>query len=104
MELCRDWTRHSPTFRSGTCDRTVLGGDIVHYRFDVKVGPGKFDVIRLHRIVREKHPYDPIQTVAGVLLLPGGPNYFEAIFMAPLISKVPAWDQSIARVPGEEQS
>src|SRR5664279_1880389 len=76
-------------------DRIVLGGDIVHYRFDVKVGPGKFDLIRLHRIVREKHPYDTIQTVAGVLLLPGGPNYFEAIFMAPLISKVPAWDQSI---------
>ena len=76
-------------------DRIVLGGDIVHYRFDVKVGPGKFDVIRLHRIVREKHPYQPIDTVGGVLLLPGGPNYFEAIFMAPLISKVPAWDQSI---------
>src|ERR1039457_5955146 len=60
-------------------DRTVLGEDVVHYRFDVVVGPGKFDVIRLHRIVREKSPYQPIHTVGGVLLLPGGPNYFEAI-------------------------
>ena len=76
-------------------DRTVLGEDVVHYRYEVVVGPDKFDVIRLHRIVREKQPYQPIHTVAGVLLLPGGPNYFEAIFMAPLISQVPAWDQSI---------
>ena len=76
-------------------DRIVLGSDIVHYRFDVKVGPGKFDVIRLHRIVQEKQPYNPIQTVAGVFLLPGGPNYFEPIFMAPLISKVLNWDESI---------
>ena len=76
-------------------DRTVLGEDIVHYRYDVVVGPGRFDVIRLHRIVREKQAYKPIHTVGAVLLLPGGPNYFEAIFMAPLISQVPAWDQSI---------
>jgi hypothetical protein len=75
--------------------RTVLHGNIAHYTFEVVVGPGKFDVIRMHRIVREKQPYEPIQTVGGVLLLPGGPNFFEAIFMAPLISQVPAWDQSI---------
>jgi hypothetical protein len=75
--------------------RTVLHGNIAHYTFDVVVGPGKFDRIRLHRIVREKQPYEPIQTVSGVLLLPGGPNFFEAIFMAPLVSQVPAWDQSI---------
>jgi len=77
-------------------DRTALGEDVVHYRFDVSVGPGRFDVIRLHRIVREKQKYQPIHTLGGVLLLPGGPNFFEAIFMAPLISQVPAWDQSIA--------
>src|ERR1019366_986482 len=77
-------------------DRTVLGEDVVHYRFDVVVGPGKFDVIRLHRVVREKSPYQPIHTVGGVLLLPGSPNFFEAIFMAPLISQATAWDHSIA--------
>ena len=76
-------------------DRTVLGEDVVDYRFDVVVGPGKFDVIRLHRIVREKHPYQPIHTVGAVLLLPGAPNTFEMIFMEPLISELPAWDQSV---------
>ena len=85
-------------FAGGTItnvQRTVLHGDIVHYRFDVKVGPGPFDVIWLHRVVRERHPYEPVQTLDGVLLLPGSPNYFEAIFMAPLHSQVPAWDRSI---------
>ncbi len=77
-------------------DRTVLGGNIAHYRFDVVVGPGQFDVIRLHRVVKEPQPHHPIRTLDGVLLLPGQPNYFEAIFMAPLISQVPAWDRSIA--------
>jgi len=75
--------------------RTVLQDDIVHYRFDVVVGPGKFDVIRLHRVVKERMPRHPVRTVDGVLLLPGAPNFFEAIFMAPLISSVPAWDRSI---------
>ena len=76
-------------------DRTVLGEDIVHYRFEVAVGQGEFDRIRLHRIIREKHPYQPIHTVNGVLLFPGGPNSVEMIFMEPVISNVPNWDQSI---------
>ncbi len=77
-------------------DRTVLGGNIAHYRFDVVVGPGQFDVIRLHRVVREQVPHHPVRTVDGVLLLPGAPNFFESIFMEPLISQVVAWDRSIA--------
>jgi hypothetical protein len=52
-------------------DRTVLGEDVVHYRLDVVVGSGKFDQIRLHRIVREKHPWQPIHTATGLLMLPG---------------------------------
>ena len=77
-------------------DRTVLGDDIVHYRYDVVVGPGKFDVIRLHRVVRERHPYQPIRTLDGVLLLAGSPNYFEAMFLEPLISQVVPWDRALA--------
>src|SRR5271167_503248 len=77
-------------------DRTVLGDDIVHYRYDVVVGPGKFDVIRLHRVVRERHPYQPIRTLDGVLSLAGSPNYFEAMFLEPLISQVVPWDRALA--------
>jgi hypothetical protein len=76
--------------------REMLPGNISHYTFDVRVGPDQFDVIRLHRVVKELTPGQPVRTVNGVLLLPGQPNYFEAIFMAPLISKAIASDHSIA--------
>ena len=76
-------------------DRTVIHGNIVHYRYLVRVGPGRFDVIRVHRVVRERMPYRPVHTVDGVFLLPGQPNYFEATFMAPLVSSALDWDQSI---------
>jgi len=52
-------------------------------------------VIRIHRIVREQIPFQPIETVDGVLLLPGTPQFFETIFMAPLKSSVPPPDQSV---------
>jgi hypothetical protein len=76
--------------------RTVIRDDIVHYRYDVVAGPGKFDVIRLHRVVKERVPHHPVRTVDGVLMLLGAPNSFEMIFAPPLISSVPAWDHSIA--------
>ena len=76
-------------------DRTVLGEDVVQYRYDVVVGPGKFDRILLHRVVREKHPWQPIHTVTGLLMLPGGPNSVEMIFIEPLISPAAAWDHAI---------
>jgi len=77
-------------------ERTVLHDDIVHYRYTVVVGPGPFDRIGLHRVVKESHPYWPAKTVDGVLLVGGSPNSFDMIFLEPSISSVPAWDHSIA--------
>ena len=77
-------------------DRTVIHGDIVHYRYDVKVGRGEHDRIWLHRVVKERYLYRPVHTLSSLFLLPGSPNFFESIFVEPLISQVPAWDQSIA--------
>jgi len=76
-------------------ERIALPDGLAHYRYYVRVGPGQFDVIRLHRIVRERMPYWPVQTVDGIFLLPGSPNYFEAIFMAPTISSAAPPDHSI---------
>ena len=77
-------------------ERTVVHGDIAHYRMDVVAGPGKFDVIRLHRVVREQQPNQPIQTKDAVMLLPGNPTSFEMLYMQPSFSSVPTWDRSIA--------
>jgi len=76
--------------------RAALQDNIAHYTWDLRVGPGQFDAIRLHRVVKESSPGQPARTVDGVLLLPGGPNYFEAVFMTPLVSRALAWDHSIA--------
>jgi pimeloyl-ACP methyl ester carboxylesterase len=77
-------------------ERTVLYGDIAHYRFDMPVGPGKYDVIRVHRVVRELQPNQPMRTADAVMFLPGEPTYFETLYIPPLISQVPARDRSIA--------
>lgn len=76
--------------------RSELGDGIAHYTFDLAMGPGEFDRVRLHRVVEERFPFQPATTATGVLMLPGAPNSFEAIFMAPLISPVPDWDHSVA--------
>jgi pimeloyl-ACP methyl ester carboxylesterase len=62
-------------------ERIVVHGDVVHYRFDVAVGSGEFDVIRIHRVVKETAPGRPVKKMEGVLLLPGAPQLFEGIFM-----------------------
>jgi hypothetical protein len=54
-----------------TSERQVIVDDIVHYSFLVSVGPGPYDVIGLHRVVREKKPGTPIKTKENVFLQHG---------------------------------
>jgi len=77
-------------------ERVVLHGDVVHYRFDVVVGDGEFDVIRIHRVVKETKIGRPERKLEGIMLLPGAPQLFEQIFMAPAASSVPPQQGSIA--------
>jgi pimeloyl-ACP methyl ester carboxylesterase len=77
-------------------DRTQLDDDIAHYRYDVAMGSSKYDVVRIHRVVREKRPNKPVSTRDAVMLLPGNPNSFEGIFMAPMVTGVSELDHSIA--------
>lgn len=76
--------------------RAVIHGDVVHYWFDLSVGPGPFDTIRLHRVVRESRPGRPDPQMEGVLLLPGSPQLFESIFLPPAAPGVPPREGSIA--------
>jgi hypothetical protein len=82
-------------FKIMHADRTELGDDIAHYRYDVAMGSGKYDVVRIHRIVRESRPNKPVRTRDGVMLLPGNPNSFEGIFMAPMVTGAAEFDHSI---------
>ena len=77
-------------------DRTVVYDDIAHYRYRVQVGAGPYDMVQVHRVVREAEPWKPKGTVEGAFLLPGLPQFFEAIFMPQNISDAAADDHSFA--------
>jgi len=62
-------------------DREVIVGDIVHYYFEVQVGPGPHDLIGLHRVVRETRPGKPIRAKKNVFLQHGaGVGFVKFIF------------------------
>lgn len=77
-------------------ERLVVHGDVVHYWFDVEVGPGPFDVIRLHRVVKEAAPGRPVPKMEGVLMLAGSPQLFEPILLPPAAADMEAEEGSIA--------
>jgi hypothetical protein len=66
--------------------RDELGDGIVHYGFEVRVGPGQYDVIGLHRVVQEKQHQRPIRTKKNIFLLHGDIKRFTGVFLPGLNS------------------
>jgi hypothetical protein len=62
-------------------ERTVLMGDIVHYSFEFPIGDGPYEMIRLHRVVRETRPNQPIKTRKNLFALHGNPGNFPMMFL-----------------------
>jgi len=52
-------------------NREVVMDDIVHYYFEVQVGSGPYDVIGIHRVVREGKKCKPIRSKKSIFLLHG---------------------------------
>ncbi|HYG63370.1 MAG TPA: hypothetical protein VEL74_12370, partial [Thermoanaerobaculia bacterium] len=65
-----------------SAERRVLRGDIAEYSFDVRVGAGPYDVIGVHRVVRESAPNEPVKTAQAVLFAHGDIWNFDAAFLA----------------------
>jgi hypothetical protein len=61
--------------------RKELPGKTAHYTFEVKVGKGQYDVVRIHRVVREHRPYQPVRTRGSLFMLHGASLTFEAVFL-----------------------
>jgi hypothetical protein len=76
-------------------ERQVLVDNIAHYQFVVTVGPGQYDKIRIHRIVKERHPYQPAYLSEAVMFFSGEPTYF-TLYVAPLESRAVPRDHAIA--------
>jgi hypothetical protein len=66
--------------------REVVSGDVVHYSMQLRVGPTEYDVIGIHRVVREPRPYCPIRTRNAVFLEHGGGKDFVGNFLPGLAS------------------
>jgi hypothetical protein len=62
-------------------ERTVLAGDIAHYSVRIHTGPGEYDQIGIHRVVRETQPWRPIRTRKSVFLQHGDLKDFTGMFL-----------------------
>lgn len=62
-------------------NRQVLSGDIVHYSFRVPAGTGLYDVIGIHRVVKEKKEGQPIKTKKNIFLQHGDVKDFTGMFL-----------------------
>lgn len=67
-------------------DSEVIVGDVVHYEFRARVGPGLYDEIGIHRVVRERQPDRPIRSKRSVFLYHGDYKDFEGCFLPSLQS------------------
>ncbi len=101
-------------------ERTPIAGDVVHYSIQLRVGPGQYDVIGLHRVVRESRPHRPIRTAKSVFMQHGSSKTFVGMWLPGLTSEttpddfgmgyylaandIDVWgiDQSWTLVPGSE--
>ena len=75
-----------PTLRA--VQRDVLPANLAHYRYDLQVGPGEYDRIRVHRVVKEQSPGKPGKLADAIMFFPGQPTYFDTLYIEPLISKI----------------
>ena len=74
-------------------ERTALTADVAEYYYQGRTGPGTYDVIGVHRVVKESAPNVPVVAPQAVFLAHGDIWNFRAAFLTPVSSAAPA-DQS----------
>ncbi len=63
--------------------RSMLSSDIAHYQILVRLGNGPYDIVRIHRVVREARRYRPVRTSGNVFMVHGSSQDFDDIFLRP---------------------
>ncbi len=95
-------TGHAVPSPAGRCgliedfEREVLVGNIVHYSAVLHLGPGQYDKVGIHRVVRENRPNRPIKTRKALFMLHGDLKRFETMFIPGRFSPDLADDFGIA--------
>ena len=63
-----------------------LGDGVVHYKFQIRVGPGPYDVIRIHRVTKEP-TLGKRKKTENVFLIHGDYKDFEGCFLPGVVSQ-----------------
>ncbi len=83
--ISRDPAKAIPSDGAGellwSFSREVISGNIVHYSAIVRTGPGPYDQIGVHRVVKESRPFRPIHTRKALFLLHGDLKDFEGMWL-----------------------
>jgi len=66
--------------------RETLADEVAHYEWRVRVGQGEYDVIGLHRIVKERRPWRPVRVRENVFMAHGDLKTFIGCFQPGLLS------------------
>ncbi|OJT24955.1 hypothetical protein BO221_11225 [Archangium sp. Cb G35] len=77
-------------------ERRQLVDDIYEYSYRVRVGPGAYDLITLHRVVREHGQWSPVRTQKSMFLVHGDALGFRGAFLSSAASPAVPTSQSIA--------
>lgn len=65
--------------------REVVAGDVAHYTITIPTGPGTYDRIRVHRVVRETRPGRPLTTVRNLFYQHGDLKDFVGMMLPGLV-------------------
>lgn len=82
--------------RTASLERTEIAEGIGWYRFDLRVGEGPYDVVRLHRVVAEFAPYWPKPSQRAVMTLHGDRFTWQATYLSSATAPTVPDDQAIA--------
>ncbi|TXN38295.1 hypothetical protein FVB32_08370 [Flagellimonas hymeniacidonis] len=63
--------------------RSMLSDDIAHYQILVRLGSGPYDIVRIHRVVKETRRYRPVRTSGNIFMVHGSSQDFDDIFLRP---------------------
>jgi hypothetical protein len=61
--------------------REEIGDGIAHYEFEIDLGDGEFDRVRIHRVVRERRPFEPVRTRGDVFMVHAAIQDFDDIYL-----------------------
>jgi pimeloyl-ACP methyl ester carboxylesterase len=61
--------------------RIEIAGDVVEYTYEIPIGCGQFDKIKIHRVIRERRLGVPARCPISVMMLHGDSSDFNSAFM-----------------------